>query len=191
MRQLQEHPRFKDVLGEAHRSLIAKAAPLHDIGKVGVPDHILLKPGKLTPEEFEIMKTHSQIGADAIDDAIHRVLGEDSDMLKADRDDSPLAFLEVARQIAIGHHERWDGGGYPKGLAGEAIPVPARLMALSDVFDALTCRRHYKEAFPMERTLEIICEGRGRHFDPDVVDAFLEIRDSFADIARRYADAPA
>jgi putative two-component system response regulator len=185
MDTLQGHPRFTHALTPRQRPLIAKAAPLHDIGKVGIPDHILLKPGKLTPEEFEIMKQHSRIGATAIDDAIQRVWDAPADHSRLD---GPLAFLEVARQIALGHHEKWDGSGYPQGLAGDDIPVPARLMALADVFDALTCRRHYKPAFAMEQAVAIIREGRGRHFDPDVVDAFLALQDTFAAIARRYAD---
>ncbi len=190
MGRLVEHPRFAHLLDTRTRRLIAKASPLHDIGKVGIPDQILLKPGRLTPEEFEIMKTHSQIGADAIDEAIHRVLGESSRLISSDHEGSPLDFLETVRQIALHHHERWDGSGYPQGLAGDAIPLSARLMALADVFDALICRRHYKAAFSLERATELIVEGRGSHFDPDIVDAYLAERDQFADIARRYSDAP-
>jgi len=188
MQQLQEHPRFRHALSAAQRQLIAKAAPLHDIGKVGIPDQILLKPARLTPEEFEIMKTHSLIGAEAIEAAIERVVGGDRARLDELQGSTPLDFLVVARHIALGHHEKWDGSGYPQGLRGDAIPIPARLMALADVFDALTCKRHYKEAFPLEQAVAMLVEGRGSHFDPDVVDAFLAIQDRFADIARRYAD---
>ncbi len=188
MSKLSEHPRFRAHLGARQRSLIAKATPLHDIGKVGIPDSILLKNGRLTPEEFEIMKTHAQIGATALDEAIERVLGRNSDIFKSGQGDSPLAFLEMAHQIAIGHHEKWDGSGYPRGLAGEAIPVSARLMALADVFDALICRRHYKDPVPLEKVVEIISEGRGKHFDPDIVDACLELQDQFTEIAHRFSD---
>lgn len=188
MLQLQEHPRFRHALSAAQRQLIAKAAPLHDIGKVGIPDQILLKPARLSPEEFEIMKTHSLIGAEAIEAAIERVVGGDRARLDELQGSTPLDFLVVARHIALGHHEKWDGSGYPQGLRGDAIPIPARLMALADVFDALTCKRHYKEAFPLEQAVAMLVEGRGSHFDPDVVDAFLAIQGRFADIARRYAD---
>ena len=187
MERLCSHPRFAPELANAaQRQRIAKAAPLHDIGKVGIPDAILLKPGKLTAEEFEIMKTHAAIGADTIGEAIKRV----SHRAGGETMDAPLAFLDAARQIAGGHHEKWDGSGYPKGLAGEAIPVAARLMALADVFDALISRRHYKEAFPLERTVGIITEGRGNHFDPDIVDAFLVLIDEFVRIVERHADHP-
>jgi putative two-component system response regulator len=187
MEHLRHHPRFATELADpAHRQRIAKAAPLHDIGKVGIPDAILLKPGKLTVEEFEIMKTHAMIGADTIGEAIKRV----ENSVEPQTVDAPLAFLEAARQIAGGHHEKWNGSGYPLGLSGDAIPLAARLMALADVFDALISRRHYKEAFPLERAVGIITEGRGQHFDPDIVDAFLVLMDEFVRIAERYADHP-
>ncbi|MEY4757266.1 MAG: hypothetical protein RJA34_2164, partial [Pseudomonadota bacterium] len=135
MGKLKTHPRFSEALAtEDQRQRIAKAAPLHDIGKVGIPDAILLKPGKLTPEEFEIMKTHATIGAQAIGEAMQQVNVTDAA--------GPLAFLETAQHIAAGHHEKWDGSGYPLGLSGDAIPLCARLMALADVFDALMSRRH-------------------------------------------------
>ena len=185
---LREHPRFAQALRPPYDSLIAKAAPLHDIGKVGIPDQILLKPGRLTPEEFEVMKTHSQIGADALQEAILRVQAGHG---QVSRSPGPaLEFLQIARQIALGHHEKWNGSGYPRGLAGEDIPVAARLMALADVFDALTCKRHYKEPFPIERVVQIITEGRAQHFDPEVVDAFLALLPRFVDVAMRYADIP-
>ena len=189
MAHLKAHPRFCDYLQDRLRLLIAKATPLHDIGKVGIPDQILLKPGRLTTEEFEVMKHHSQIGADAIEEAIRHVVGERADLPDLLQADSPLAFLEVARQIALYHHEKWDGSGYPAALAGDDIPICARLMALADVFDALTCRRHYKEPFPADKVQAIILEGRGKHFDPDIVDAFFELKDQFIAIAQRYPDA--
>jgi putative two-component system response regulator len=189
---LKTTPRFEQELADPeYRLRIAKAAPLHDIGKVGIPDAILLKPGKLTVDEFEIMKTHALIGADAIDEAIHRAKSMRSAIDTAQAiQENPLSldFLETAQQIAGGHHEKWDGSGYPSGLTGEAIPLPARLMAIADVFDALISRRHYKEAFPLAQTVQIITDGRGKHFDPDIVDAFLAHIPEFTAIAERYVD---
>lgn len=187
MDQLATHPRFEASLQPPMRALIAKAAPLHDIGKVGIPDQILLKPGKLTIEEFEVMKTHSTIGATAITQAIARVTLNTG---TPNSTQSPLQFLEIARQIALHHHEKWNGQGYPDGLSGNNIPMPARLMALADVFDALTCKRHYKEAFSIHKARDILIEGRGQHFDPDIVDAYLAREAQFIDIAERYADHP-
>jgi len=188
MEQLKDHPRFKAELSESDRQLIAKAAPLHDIGKVGIPDEILLKPARLTPEEFEIMKTHSKIGGDALAKAAQRVLDAHPDDKKDAESQGSLVFIEIARKIAQHHHERWDGTGYPDSLAGEDIPVPARLMTLVDVFDALSCKRPYKEPFPMEETIAIICEERGKQFDPDVVDAFVILQDQFVAIAKEFAN---
>lgn len=156
--------------------LLYKSAPLHDIGKVGIPDAILLKPGKLTPEEFEIMKTHTTLGRDTILAAEKLI-------------ETPSTFLRLAREIAHYHQEKWDGSGYPEGLVGEAIPLSARLMALADVYDALISRRVYKPPFPHEKAVAIITEGRGKHFDPMMVDAFLEIQGEFLAIADRYADS--
>jgi len=190
MADLAEHPGFAGQLAPAQQILIAKAAPLHDIGKVGIPDCILLKPGRLTAEEFEIMKTHASIGADALDEAINRVLGDRAKHQPTDNERYSLSFLEVAREIAGGHHEKWDGSGYPAGLCGAEIPVSARLMALADVFDALICKRHYKEAFPLEKTIEIIKAGRGQHFDPRIVDCFIKRIDDFSAIADKFADHP-
>jgi putative two-component system response regulator len=172
---LHEHPRFARHLGDAAIAALYKSAPLHDIGKVGIPDHILRKPGRLTPEEFGIMKTHTTLGRAAIEHA-ERALGLTVD------------FLTTAKEIALSHHERWDGGGYPEGRAGEAIPVSARLMSVADVYDALISRRIYKEAMPHASATAIITEGRGSQFDPDVVDAFLALQDEFQAIAARYAD---
>ncbi len=173
---LANHPRFSAVLTPEDIPLLFKSAPLHDIGKVGIADRILLKPGKLTPEEFEDMKRHPALGRDAI-------------MAAEKQLDTPVSFLRHAREIAYCHHEKWDGSGYPQGLAGDTIPVSARLMALADVFDALISRRVYKPPFDMEKSVEIIRQGRGSHFDPDVVDAFLDNLQTFRDIADRYADS--
>jgi putative two-component system response regulator len=174
--KLRDHPRFAGYFTDHVIELLYKSAPLHDIGKVGIPDKILLKPGKLTPEEFEIMKTHTTLGRDAIEHA-ERQLG------------TPVEFLKLAKEIALSHQEKWDGSGYPEGLAGEAIPVSARLMAVADVYDALISRRVYKPPFTHDRAVEMIAEGRGRHFDPDVADAFLEIREEFRTIALKFADS--
>ena len=176
-RALATTPRYAGELTPALVETYTKAAPLHDIGKVAIPDHILHKPGKHTPDEWEIMKTHARQGSDAIWRAI------------CDQEErEALDFLYIAMDIAHYHHEKWDGSGYPEGLAGEAIPLPARLMALADVFDALISKRAYKPAFPLDRATAIITEGRGAHFDPDVVDAFIGHLDEFATIAARYAD---
>ena len=169
------HPRFAAELDEQSIALIAKSAPLHDIGKVGIPDQVLLKVGKLTPEEWEVMKTHAAIGADAI--------------RRAEADTSePVRFLDYAKQVARHHHERWDGHGYPDGLAGEAIPLAARLMALADVFDALISKRVYKQAFNFDEARQIMASQGGKHFDPDLLSAFLEGYDEFCAIARQHPD---
>ena len=173
--QLREHPRFAHYLDDATINLLFKSAPLHDIGKVGIPDSILLKPGKLTPEEFETMKTHTTQGKLAIESAESR-LGKN------------VPFLRCAKEIAYSHQEKWDGSGYPEGLAGDAIPISARLMAIADVYDALISRRVYKPPFTHEASMSIIEEGRGRHFDPDVVDAFVAIQRQCQEIAERHAN---
>jgi putative two-component system response regulator len=174
--KLRDHPRFAGYFTDHVIDLLFKSAPLHDIGKVGIPDKILLKPGKLTPEEFEIMKTHTTLGRDAIEQA-ERQLG------------TPVEFLKLAKEIAYSHQEKWDGSGYPEGLSGDAIPVSARLMAVADVYDALISRRVYKAAFTHERAVELISEGRGKHFDPDITDAFMEIREEFRTIAKKFGDS--
>ncbi|MDR3522883.1 MAG: response regulator [Acetobacteraceae bacterium] len=181
MRLIRQNPRFAaELADDRYCDLIVKAVPLHDIGKVGIPDSILLKPGPLTPEEFTIMKTHTTIGAQAISAALQRVSRD-----HPESGDDSMAFLDVARQIAVSHHEKWNGSGYPGGLAGDAIPLPGRLMALADVFDALSSERPYKLALPLDQATDIIAAGRGTHFDPDLVDAFLAHRDAFAEIAMR------
>ncbi len=174
--RLKEHPRFGAFLTPENITMLFKSAPLHDIGKVGIPDSILLKPGKLTAEEFARMKEHPRFGRDAIAAAIHSITTASN-------------FLVFAQEIAYGHHEKWDGSGYPEGLHGDDIPVAARLMAIADVYDALISRRVYKPPFSQEKTVAIIREGRGTHFDPDMVDAFLAIADEFHLIARQYADS--
>ena len=174
-KELSTHPKFAPHLSPKDIELIYKTAPLHDIGKVGVPDRILLKPGKLMPEEFEEMKRHTIYGRDTLD-AAEKTLGMEVD------------FLQTAREIAYYHHEKWDGKGYPTGISGEDIPACARLMAIVDVYDALISRRPYKAPMSNEQAYNIIREGRGTHFDPDVVDAFDRIQDTVAQIAIKYAD---
>jgi putative two-component system response regulator len=173
--RLAPHPRFAATLTPENIVSIFKSAPLHDIGKVGIPDHILCKPGRLTPEEFEIMKTHTLIGGDAIVHA-EQELGVE------------LPFFRFAKEIAYWHQEKWDGSGYPHGLAGEAIPVSARLMALADVYDALRSRRCYKPPMSHEQASAILVESSGRHFDPDIVAAFVDLQEEFQEIIDRYAD---
>jgi len=175
---LKSHPRFCAALDDHVIDMLYKSAPLHDIGKVGIPDRILLKPGRLEPHEFEIMKTHTTLGRDAIQHA-------------EDQLGMPVEFLQYAKEIAYGHQEKWDGSGYPLGLAGEDIPLSARIMAVADVYDALISRRVYKAGMSHEKALQIMREGRGSHFDPDILDAFLGMSDEFQRIARQFADSDA
>ena len=172
---LANHPGFRTTLLQPYVEMLARSAPLHDIGKVGIPDHILLKPGKLTPDEWVVMKTHTTLGSNAID--------------LAEKDiDQPLEFLLLAKEIAHWHHERWDGNGYPDGLAQDAIPISARLMAVADVFDALISPRIYKPPMSLAGARDIIASERGRQFDPDVTDAFLNDFAGFAAIAEKHSD---
>ncbi|MBI1317503.1 MAG: response regulator [Candidatus Hydrogenedens sp.] len=170
---LSKDPRFANVVTESFINVVYQASPLHDIGKVGIPDHVLLKPGRLTPEEHDIIKTHTTIGAETL--------------RHVDRQFPGSGFLKVGIQIAQSHHERWDGAGYPEGLSGTTIPLSARVLAVGDVYDALTSKRCYKEAFTHERSREIIVEGSGTAFDPDIVEAFLAIEDEFRGIRRDLA----
>lgn len=184
---LADHPDYRDALADGRLEMIVRSAPLHDIGKVGIPDSILLKPGRLTPEEFEHMKKHPVIGADAITRAMAQAARSRNGTEPLP--DGAFAFMETACEIALGHHEKWDGSGYPSGLKAEQIPVSARLMALADVFDALSSRRVYKEPMGIEEVTRIIVAERGRHFDPVIVDAFVALRPAFAEVAQRFADA--
>lgn len=166
--QLRHHPRFSRFLNDETIFLIYKSSALHDIGKVGIPDAVLHKPGRLSAEEWEIMRRHCVLGRDAI--------------VASDE----LTFLTYAREIAYTHHERWDGTGYPQGLSGEAIPLSGRLMAVADVYDSLISKRVYKPAFPHEQSVAMMFAERGKHFDPDILDAMLEISDTFRAIALQY-----
>jgi len=172
---LSRQPRDAGFLMPEQIDRIAKASPLHDIGKIAIPDHILLKPGRHTPEEFAIMQTHSVKGESMLLRSLNEMGGDN-------------AMLRFACQIARSHHERWDGGGYPDGLAGEAIPLAARLMAVADVYDALRSRRPYKKAFDHAEAVDIIVQGKGSHFDPLLVEAFLALQGVFSEIATKLAD---
>jgi len=177
MRRLCEHLKnknnFKNVLTSDYITELVKTAPLHDIGKVGIPDHILLKPGKLDREEFEIMKKHTIYGVEA---------------LSHDFDNGYIpSFIKTGIEIAGAHHEKFDGTGYPNGLKGSDIPLSGRLMAIIDVYDALTSKRVYKPAYDHEYALQIIVNDSGKHFDPEIVEAFLEIEDSIFSISRQYS----
>ncbi|MFZ5774019.1 MAG: HD-GYP domain-containing protein [Thermodesulfobacteriota bacterium] len=175
---LRTHPRFREELSDTVIDLLHRSAPLHDIGKVGVPDTILLKQGPLTAEEFQEMSRHTIYGRDAIVGAEKKLGGN--------------SFLRFAKEFAYSHHEKWDGSGYPQGLKGEEIPISGRLMAVADVYDALISKRPYKPAFPHEKAVRIILEGDGRtrpeHFDPDVLAAFATLENAFRQTARRFAD---
>lgn len=175
--RLRENPRYAAELDDEAIDLIFKSAPLHDIGKVAIPDRILLKPGKLDTAEFEIMKTHADHGRAAIESAEQSI-------------GSPSTFLRYARDIAWCHHEKWDGSGYPRGLAGEAIPLAGRLMAVADVYDALISQRVYKPGMSHQAAMDIILLGSGKHFDPDIITVLIAIHPRFAEIAHQFRDPP-
>lgn len=172
---------YADLMDKDFADNIGMASPLHDIGKIGIPDAILLKPGKLTPDEFEIMKTHVSIGYETLASVV-KLYPENG-------------FIRIGSEIARYHHEKWDGSGYMQGLAGENIPLSARIMALADVYDALRSRRVYKEPFTHEHTMSIIVQGRGSHFDPQIVDVFVKHNLEYCEIfdrlsAEQEADNP-
>ncbi|SJM95753.1 putative response regulator rpfG [Crenothrix polyspora] len=174
--KLRFHPRFTHYLDNDNViEWLFKTAPLHDIGNVGIPERILLKPGRLTPDEFEIIKSHTYLGHNVILQAEHELGIE-------------VPFFKYAKEITYSHHERWDGSGYPDGIAGDSIPISARIMAIADVYDALRSRRVYKLPIHHQQAVEVILEGAGTHFDPDMVDAFYEVHEEFQRIAHHYAD---
>ncbi len=193
--------RYARVIGEElgmepeQLDLLESAAQLHDIGKIGIPDNVLLKPGKLTPEEYAIIQKHCGFGKKIIDGSVVRELYRDATTARAHAElgatimsvsESP--FLSVAKRVALTHHECWDGSGYPVGLAGEDIPIEGRIVAVADVFDALSVKRPYKPAYPLEKCFEILREGRGTQFDPTVIDAFFKRRDDVVQIQIDFAD---
>lgn len=168
---------FAPLLNKKTAKLLWDSAPLHDMGKVGIPDSILRKPGKLTDEEFNEMKKHTNYGRESI--------------LRAEQSRGSNTFLQLAREIAYTHHEKWDGTGYPRQLRGEEIPISGRFMAVADVYDALVCKRVYKDPFPHSKAVEIIQESSGTHFCPNIVEIFLAVQEDFYKIAYEYADTPA
>lgn len=174
---LRPHPRFSYLLDNVDTiTRLYKSATLHDIGSVGIPDRIYLKPGRLTADEFEVIKSHTVKGLDFV--------------LAAERDiGKTLSVLTFTKEIIYSHHERWDGSGYPEGLAGNDIPLSARITAVADVYDALRSRRVYKQPVSHEEAVEILLENKGIQFDPDIVDAFHQIHEVFRDIAWKYADS--
>jgi putative two-component system response regulator len=171
---LKDLPEYREILTRETIELMTKSAPLHDVGKVGTPDHILLKPGKLSPEEFEKMKEHTTIGYSTLSRA-EKKLGHNS-------------FLTFAKEIAWSHHEKWDGSGYPNSLKGDSIPVSGRLMAIADVYDALISKRVYKPPFSHKTAISIMIEGRGKHFDPFMLGMFIKIEEEIRKIALNFAD---
>ena len=173
--RLQGHARFSTVLTAPYIDTLFQLAPLYDMGTIGIPDRILLKPTRLTPAEYSIMKTHTTLARDAIDQA-QKTLG------------CPAEQLATVKELVYSHQEKWDGSGYPQGLSGDQIPVSARLMAIADVYDALVSDRVYKAGVPHDQAVVVIFQGRASHFDPDMVDAFIEMQDEFVAIARRFAD---
>lgn len=172
--QLAKHRAYSDLLTEEYIHMLYVASPLHDIGKVGIPDDVLLKPGRLTEEEFSVMQRHCDIGASCLE--------------RVSREYPDNSFMHMGVDIARYHHEKWDGTGYPNNLKGEEIPVSCRILALADVYDALRSKRCYKDGFSHEKSREIILEGRGKHFDPDVVEAFLAVEQTFVDVSNQYSD---
>jgi putative two-component system response regulator len=172
--KLKDHPQYKNFLSKEFIEHVEKTAPLHDIGKVGVPDSILLKPGRLTKEEFREMQKHAKFGYNALSYSDPRL---DSNK-----------FLRLAREMAFTHHERWDGSGYPRGLKGDEIPLSGRLMAVADVYDAITTERVYKTAQSHEHAVDEIKKGSGTAFDPEIVTIFLECERDFYRIAQEFKD---
>jgi PAS domain S-box-containing protein len=176
-RQMARLPRYRGIIDADYVEAITVASPLHDIGKVGIPDSILLKPGKLDPEEWAVMQQHTLIGAEVLSSTGHSLPGK--------------TWLEMARTIARQHHERFDGTGYPAGLAGEEIDLAARIVTLADAYDCMISRRVYKDAYPAERARELIIEGSGTQFDPDVVQAFLQTEAQLREVREQLADSGA
>lgn len=176
--KLKSHPAFAPTLTPGYIDLLCASVPMYDMGTVGIPDRILLKPGRLAPEELAIMRTHTTLGFDALVRA-EKTLGQTS----------PL--LVIAKEITLSHQEKWDGHGYPQGLAGTKIPVSARILAVADVYDALISNKVYKQGVEHEAAVQVIFSERATHFDPDVVDAFIEVSPEFAAIAQKYADTDA
>lgn len=179
--ELQAYSDFEDIITDDFINELFRSAPLHDIGKVGIPDQILLKPGKLSEDEFKVMQQHTVLGSNALEEAIHTISEIDSS-------GGAMTFLHLARDIAHYHHERWDGGGYPNGLSGELIPLGARIIAIVDVYDALVSARVYKEAFSKDKAEWIILNESVGYFDPRIIKAFTSVKDQFWEIRREFSD---
>ncbi len=173
--KLRKLPKYRYYITEHYIENLYKSSPLHDIGKVGIADDVLLKPGNLSKSEFELMKRHTIIGGDALNDAVQLAGMERS-------------FLDMGKDIAYYHHEKWDGNGYPTGLKEDDIPLSARILALADVYDALTSKRVYKPAFPHTKARTIIIDECAPHFDPDILKAFISLENIFIDIKKHYQD---
>lgn len=176
--QLRSHPAYQAMLTPATIDTLCNSVPLYDMGSVGVPDRILLKPGRLSADEVNIMRTHTTVGYEALLRA-EKTLGR------------PSSLLDIAKELVLSHQEKWDGTGYPQRLAGTQIPASARIMALADVYDALISNKVYKDGIPHTKAVQVILGERGAHFDPDVVDAFLVVETEFHTISQRYADTDA
>jgi putative two-component system response regulator len=178
VKKLRENPALAPLLADPVLDMLRAVVPMYDLGNVGIPDRILLKPGRLSAEEVAIMRTHTTLGYAALQRA-EAVLGHSD------------ALLAIAKEVTLSHHERWDGRGYPQGLVGKAIPLSARIVALVDVYDALISNKVYKQGLPHEEAVHLIFAEREAHFDPDVVDAFMEVQDAFKEAAARFADTDA
>ena len=175
LEELQQTKKYKDILTPEEIEAICKVAPLHDVGKIGVPDNILLKPNRLSAHEFEEIKKHPSYGKEIIEAALHRV--------------GSNYFLEKALEIVYTHQEKWDGSGYPQGLSGEGIPLAGRIMAVADVYDALTSERPYKVPVRHEKAVAIMKADSGTHFDPDLIEVFLQVHERFHEISRQYVQS--
>ncbi len=175
-KRLSSHPRFSALLTEDYIDELTRYVPLYDMGTIGIPDRILLKPGRLTAGEYQLMKTHTSLAYEAI------VRAEQTLGLHAEQ-------LQLLKELVHSHQEKWDGSGYPRGLSGDAIPASARMLAIADVYDALISDKVYKSGVSHDKAVGIIFQGRESHFDPDVVDAFMDVQDQFSAIAHRHADS--
>ncbi len=171
---LRKKDKYKNYISVEYQTEIVKSAPLHDIGKVAIPDKILQKEGVFTKEEFEIMQKHCEFGANIIRRAMQKLKFK--------------SFLQIAEQLTLGHHEKWDGTGYPRGLKKDEIPLSARIMAVADVYDALRAKRQYKKAFSHQKAYEILIKDSGTHFDPDIIDSFVNIADQFEKVSMELMD---
>ena len=168
LKGMKRHNYYREILTQDYMDELLQAAPMHDIGKISTPDSILQKPGRLTDEEFDIMKKHTTSGAEIIQKTLHTMGDQD--------------FVNLVTNVALSHHEKWNGTGYPQGLAGQDIPLCARIMAIADVFDAVSAKRCYRDAMTLEQSFKIIEEGSGTAFEPLLVDVFMELKDEVINV---------